>query len=219
MTVLPPKLDPPARPRALPPARPRPTSRPASRRRLSVDAATVAWPIALALLLTALALWRTSGDEHPSRGAAVAAPVLAGRTFGDLRLDVPRTWTTLERTEDRITWGTSERTHTVTLAGTEAASAPLLAVVREVVRQSVDALPGTRVIDGPTLATAAEPMPRGDSAVVVQFEVDEGSRRLRIIQAWRRDARAGRDLVATWTSGDGTWPVDPRVAVPSSTGH
>lgn len=213
MSVIPPQLDP--APRIHPRERP-PTAAPWWR-----DTATLAWPIGLVVLIAAIGMWRgADGADRSasSSAAAAAAPVVAARAFGDLRLDVPREWTTLDRGDGRITWGTAGRTHTVTLASTEAATLPLATVVRAVARESITALPSTRLVDGPTTVDPPEPMRRGDSLVIARFEVVEGARTLQVVQAWRRDARASRDVVATWTSTDGTWPVEPRDAVPSVSG-
>jgi hypothetical protein len=42
------------------------------------------------------------------------------------------------------------------------------------------------------------------------------ARALEIAQSWRRDQRAGLDMVATWTSLDGTWPIQPHDGIPFS---
>lgn len=211
---VPPTLEPPHRP-ATGAAR---ASRRRRRRVGSVDVATVAWPIGLALLLTIVGIWRV-GSHEPAAGAdAPPAHTLAPRSFDDLRLPVPRTWTVLDRQRDRITWGDPARTHTVTLAATDAASLPLVSVVRAVAEESRGALPGTRIVEPPRAIDPDERLPRGDSVVLVGFEVDDAGGPVRIVQAWRRDSRAGRDIVATWTSTDGTWPADPRVAIASATG-
>ncbi|MCW2920777.1 MAG: hypothetical protein JWL76_651 [Thermoleophilia bacterium] len=186
-------------------------------RRRRVDPPTVAWPIGLVLLLVALGTWRVV-DEPRERAAPPEDVKVAPRSFGDARLDVPRSWQTLGRAPDRITWGAANRAHTVTLASTEASSVALPTIVREVVAQSVESLPGASVASDPVDIELGERAPRADSAVLVRFEVGDGTHApIHVVQVWRRDARAGVDLVATWTSADGTWPASPREHLPQAT--
>jgi hypothetical protein len=183
-----------------------------------VDRGTVALAVVLALAIVAAIAWRvTGGSEHGAVTAGATAPVLgAARTFGDLRLSVPRGWTTLARDGDRITWGAPDRSHVVTLSATEASSLPLMAVVGDVADEL--AASGVEVVDGPTLVDPGEPLPRGDSFVLVRLRTSTDHGQVDVVQAWRRDSRASADVVATWTSTDGRWPVDPRTAVPSTSG-
>ncbi len=196
------------------------TSTPASRnrtRRRRIDRPTVAWPVGLMLLLVALGTWRVVGEQHAERDALSGDVPVAPRTFGDAKLEVPRSWRTLDRSADRVTWGAANRTHTVTLASTEASSVPLPTIVREVVAQSLDSLPVARVASDPVDIDLGERAPRDDSAVLVRFDVDDGTHRpIQAVQVWRRDVRAGIDIVATWTSADGTWPASPRELVPQA---
>jgi hypothetical protein len=176
----------------------------------------IGWPLGLLVLLVALGAWRV-GDERGETTAPPPEPV-APRAFGELRLDVPRAWRTLDRTSDHVTWGAADRSHTVTLASTEASTLPLSAVVREVARQSSQSVPGTRVVEGPTLLELGDRAPRDDAAALVRLEVVESGRRLDVVQVWRRDSRAGVDVVATWASTDGAWPLSPRDALPRASG-
>ncbi len=182
----------------------------------SIDPGTVAWPIGLLLLLVALAAWRVGDDDQAPAAAGDPGGVpVAARSFGDARIDVPSSWRTLARADDRITWGSADRAHTVTLASTEASTEPLPVIAREVVRQSSDVLPAGSEASDPVLLDLAGRAPRGDAAVLVRFEVRDGADDpVEVVQVWRRDARAGVDLVATWTSADGTWPASPRERLP-----
>lgn len=185
-------------------------------RRRRIDPPTVAWPIGLVLLLVALGTWRAV-DEPRERTAPVEEVPVAPRSFGDAKLDVPRTWQTLGRSQERITWGAANRSHTVTLASTEASSVALPTIVREVVAQSAESLPGASVASDPVDIELGDRAPRGDSAVLVRFEVGDGRHApIHVVQVWRRDVRAGIDLVATWTSADGTWPASPRELLPQA---
>lgn len=192
--------------------------RPARRRR--ADPPTVAWPIGLVLLLVALGTWRVADQPQERHATPVEDAQTAPRSFGDARLDVPRSWRTLSRSNERITWGAASRSHTVTLASTEASSVALPTIVREVVAQSTESLPGASVASEPVDIDLGDRAPRGDSAVLVRFEVGDGSHPpIHVVQVWRRDARAGIDLVATWTSADGTWPASPRELLPEATSN
>ncbi len=195
------------------------TRTPAHRPRF--DPPTVAWPIGLVLLLVALGTWRVADPSHGrSTPAADTATKTASRSFGDAKLEVPRTWRTLGRSAERITWGAPDRSHTVTLASTEASSVALPTIVREVVAQSADSLPGASIASDPVDIDLGDRAPRGDSAALVTFEVGDGTHPpIHVVQVWRRDARAGVDLVATWTSADGTWPASPRELLPQATSN
>lgn len=179
-----------------------------------LDARTTAWPVGLLLLLVSIGAWQADAGDAP-RSAAARTAELSPRAFGGLRLEVPRTWVTLERADEHVTWGAAGRDHLVTLSSTEAAADPLLAVVHALARESVQSIPDARVVAGPTVVEPVGGLPRGDAFVVVELELAaDGNAPLRVVQAWRRDARAGIDVVATWTSSDGRWPVDPRTSVP-----
>lgn len=183
--------------------------------RRRIDPPTVAWPIGLMLLLVAVGAWRAT-DDRPERPTAEEVRV-APRSFGDAQLDVPRTWRTLDRSAERITWGAANRSHTVTLASTEASSVALPAIVRDVVAQSAESLPGASSASAPIDIDLGDRAPRGDSAVLVRFTVSDGSHEpIHVVQVWRRDARAEIDVVATWTSADGSWPASPRELLPQA---
>jgi hypothetical protein len=190
--------------------------RSAPARRGTFDRNLIVWPAGLALALIVLALWHHSSDDARSRGVEhPSTPPLAERSFGDARLNVPRTWTTLDRSTDHVTWGDTDRRHTVTLASTEASLLPLPSTVEQVVADSERQLPGTRALSRPEPIELHGHVGRGDAAVLARLRVEDGSRReLEIMQVWRRDARGQRDLVATWTSADGVWPVPVREALP-----
>ena len=196
---------------------------PAPRPRRDTHLALLRWPIALLLLLALLGAWRTGGDEP---GARVAGPTPAPstgastrRSVGPARLQLPRSWREVERTGARATWEAPDGVHAVTLAHAEAAAVPLIAVVRQVARDAGTSVAGARVVEGPTLVEPEVAMPRDDSVVLLRLRVDRGGGDLLdVVQAWRRDSRAGFDVVATWTSGDGSWPVDPRTTIADTTG-
>jgi len=190
-----------------------------TRRRRPVDPPTIAWPIGLVLLLVALGAWRVGDEPRAAADSATEPTSVAPRTFGDARLEVPRSWQTLDRSGERVTWGASDRSHTVTLASTEASSVPLPTIAREVVAQSSDSLPEASTAGDPVAIDLQGRAPKGDSAVLVPFEVGDGTHPpIQVVQVWRRDSRAGVDLVATWTSADGTWPASPRELLPRASG-
>lgn len=201
---------------------PRTPARPHRPGRSRAGSALTHWPIGLLLLLVLLAGWRVASSRDQAGAAATTAgtSTTEQRTFGAARLQVPREWITLERREGHVTWGSSDRRHTVTLASTEAGLLPLPAVVGELVEQSAQQLPGARLTERPRSIPLAAPHPRDDAAMLARFRVEDpsGGDALHVAQVWRRDARAGLDLVATWTSRDGRWPVSPRSAVPQVEG-
>lgn len=187
------------------------------RRPRRIDPRTAAWPIGLAMLLVAIGAWRIGSSPDAGSASSGQAPV-STRAFDDLRLVVPRGWNTIERADGRITWGAPDRAHTVTLASTEASTLPLVAIVREVARQSTESVPNSRIVSGPTLVDTGGDLPRGDSLVELRLIVIEQGRQLQVVQTWRRDSRAGYDIVATWTSSDGAWPITPRHSIPEWSG-
>ncbi|MCB0879504.1 MAG: hypothetical protein KDC46_11080 [Thermoleophilia bacterium] len=181
-----------------------------------VDLRLLAWPtMALALLVT-LAIWRSGSDGQVAASVAPTLP-LATRSLGSVRLAVPKQWRVLDRSgEDRITWGEPQRGHVVTLASTEASAAPLVSIVRDVARESESAMDGVSVTGGPTIIEPGVRMPREDSVVQLRLRAETPEGPVDVVQSWRRDSRAGLDIVATWTSTDGRWPVDPRDAIPTA---
>lgn len=176
-------------------------------------------PMSLLLLLVLVAAWRVA-DGARERAATQARQGpdmrLESRGLGPARLDVPSGWMVLERGPEHVTWGTARRSHTVTLASTEASVLPLPGVVGVVVRESARELPAAKLLGSPRALALAD-APRGDAAMLARFLVrEQGRGALHVAQVWRRDARAGLDLVATWTSADGSWPVEPAAGVPEA---
>ncbi|MCW2956180.1 MAG: hypothetical protein JWO69_1049 [Thermoleophilia bacterium] len=172
----------------------------------------------LVVLVAGLAVWRFS-DADPERtraaaGAAAEATPTMVRRWSDAGITLPRGWVVLDRARDHVTWGSSDRSHTVTLAATEASVLPLPGVVAAVARDAPRSLPGSRVVGAPTQVELDGRTARGDAAFALELEVDSAGAALHLLQVWRRDARAERDLVATWTSNDGRWPIDPLRSVP-----
>jgi hypothetical protein len=142
----------------------------------------------------------------------------AAREFGPARLDVPTGWVTLDRGPDHVTWGEPGRAHTVTLASIEAGTDPLPGVVAAVAAESARTLPGARAVGRP-VDLELDDAPRDDVALLARYEVAsaDGDAPLHVAQSWRRDTRAGLDVVATWTSADGHWPISPRSGIPRAT--
>jgi hypothetical protein len=125
----------------------------------------------------------------------------------------------LDRAPGHVTWGSADRRHTVTLAHVEASILPLAGVVDTVVRESARALPGARLVGRPVMLDIEAPAPRRDAAMLVRFRLEEhDATPLEVAQVWRRDSRNGVDIVATWTSADGSWPVPPRRGIPQGSG-
>lgn len=178
-----------------------------------------AWPLLLLALLLVLVLLRVAGRDDGAgeeRGEA-SGQRLVERRAGDVRIDLPRQWVTLERGASYVTFGEPDRMHTVTIGSTEASALALPGVVRAMLERTTDQLPGARPVEAPRSIDLGQRAARGDSAMLARFRVGSGgSGSLEITQVWRRDSRAGLDLVATWTSADGTWPVSPRDAMPSA---
>ncbi|MCZ4496824.1 MAG: hypothetical protein JWM25_1407 [Thermoleophilia bacterium] len=200
------------------PAPPHPSNR--KHRPGRFELGTWGLPIVLVALLIALATWRSAaaggGDDHSADAPRRATPQLVTRTWQTASIATPRGWVVLDRGADHVTWGSAARTHTVTLAATESSVLPLPGVVDAIARDAPDALPGA-TLQGRPVEVELGPAPRRDAAMLVRFALPAEDGGLKLAQVWRRDSRAGRDLVATWTSSDGRWPVDPARAVPSST--
>lgn len=177
------------------------------------------WPLVAVLLLVVLAAWRVGSDPERAARPTASAPT-ATRSGGAAEVDVPRDWIALERGPDHATWGVADRSHTVTLASTEASALPLPTVVEELVAQSARQLPGTELLERPRPIDVDGPHAHGDTAMLVRFRATaaDGGRHLVVEQVWRRDTRSGFDVVATWTSADGRWPVSPRDAIPRAAG-
>lgn len=177
--------------------------------------ASLLLPCALALVLVGMFLVvhhrrstvGGSGSEPPR------PPV--SRRIGDARVRIPSDWQPLAAIDGTETWGSRDHAHTVTVGTTESSILPVAGVVATVVREATTQSGDTHA-DGAPEALELHDAPAGDSAMLVRFRVDDapGDEALRVTQVWRRDARAGLDVVATWTSRDGTWPVRPAAEVP-----
>lgn len=177
------------------------------------NATLLRWPIGLVAVLLALGAWR--GGDAPPRARQETRPALVERSFQDARIPVPRSWGTLDRSAEHVTWGDAGRHHTVTLAATEASVLPLPGVVDALVRDAVRELPGAELLGRPRPLELEPRAARGDAAMLARFRVRvESGPPLQVVQVWRRDARSGQDLVATWTSTDGHWPAAPRQSIP-----
>ncbi|MCW2972381.1 MAG: hypothetical protein JWN72_654 [Thermoleophilia bacterium] len=172
------------------------------------------WAIALlAAVLTAVGIARVA-QRGP--GTAESRTPLATRVVADATVDTPPTWRALARTRDHATWGDRGQRHTVTLAALDASEAPLTTIVRDLATQAATLAPGTRVVGGIESRDVRRGA-RGDSALLLRLQVPRGRGRVvHVVQVWRRDTRAARDVVATWTSTDGSWPADPGELLPSS---
>lgn len=191
------------------PPRPRPVT---TRRRLPIPNG---WPLALLAVALVAALWRVAGPDAQPAGVPGRTGDLVARTHADARVEVPREWVALDRGPDHVTWGEPDRAHTVTLASIESSTLPLPGIVAATVARTTDELPGVRSSTSPR-AIDLEDAPRGDGAMLASFRVRGDDEPLEVVQVWRRDTRAGRDVLATWTSADGRWPVEPRDAIPSA---
>ena len=175
--------------------------------------------VGIVTLLALLVIWRltSAGTEARERGAtsnrpatAAAAANVGAHHWNGIQVMAPRSWRSLARGRDFATWGTAGRSHTVTLAATEASVLPLAGIVRGVAREAATALPGAAANGEPRAVPLPEDAGRADTAMRADFRIqDAAGRTLYIAQVWRRDVRAGHDLVATWTSIDGRWPVNP----------
>lgn len=181
-----------------------------------------AWPPLLLLaVLGVVVAWRLlDGHAAPatrSGGQDHATAAQVERTGGDVRVATPSDWGRLGRSGSTVTWGSSDRSHTVTVASVEASVLPIPGVVAAVVRQTGRDLPGFELQGRPVPLELDAPAPRGDSAMLVRFTVpaDDGGT-VHVAQVWRRDSRAQRDVIATWTSSDGSWPASPRTSIPSA---
>lgn len=181
------------------------------------DLSLLAWPLGLVLLLALLAAWRVESrvTTDAKHGAAQAPQVIVERRAGTARIDLPRDWVSLEHAADHATWGAADRSSTVTVAQVESTAAPLPAVVAAVAADASAVLPGARVAGRPVELDVGYEAPRDDAAMLIRFVVEaDGSGPLHVEQVWRRDTRAGVDVVATWTSADGHWPRSPRRSIP-----
>jgi len=173
--------------------------------------------VALLLITLVAASWRLGhgpGGPHTPR----KPDAWAERSVADATLELPREWRPLARERAHATWGDADRSHTVTLAALDVEEAALATIVRDLAASVEQLAPGARLVGAPE-AHDVERGGRGDSAMVLRLEVPatvDDATPTQVVQVWRRDTRAGRDVVATYTSSDGTWPVDPTERLPAS---
>jgi hypothetical protein len=129
------------------------------------------------------------------------------------RVDVPAGWSIVDRRGNVTTWSEPSKDDAVTVASVESSAAPLAAVVADVAASS-------RRLDSSVDVAAPHELAithgaRGDSAILLAMTLrDPRGTPLHVRQIWRRDARAARDVVATWTSRDERWPSSPEHGIP-----
>jgi len=178
-------------------------------------------PLLLLLAVGVVVAWRlgSGSEEDIASNDGASRPPLVARTGGGVRVSMPAGWTRLDHAGATATWGSDDRLHTVTVASVEASVLPLPGVVAAVVRDTRRDLPGVE-LEGRPVPVALPPTEHaGDAAMLARFTVpaDDGGT-IHVAQVWRRDTRAHRDVIATWTSSDGRWPAPPRATIPSATG-
>lgn len=175
-------------------------------------------PPALLVLLAFLVVLRVADggrdarpDDETSRArASDTAP--AATSYEPATVAVPAGWTRVGRRDGVTTWRDADSGDAVSVAAVEAAAAPLAAIVADVARRAATA-PATTVRT-PRQIAARDANPR-DVVMVLDLQTRVEGRELYVRQVWKRDRRAGRDVVATWTSSDQTWAVDPETTVPA----
>ena len=119
----------------------------------------------------------------------------------------------MDRSDGVTTWRTSDGDDSVSVAAVEAAATPLAAIVADVARQARAAGVETKVAAPRQLPPVRGP--RQDTVMELSLQTRVDGRTLYVRQVWRRDSRAGHDVVATWTSSDDAWDVDPATTVPT----
>lgn len=170
----------------------------------------------LITLIVVLLAWRVESDRRAEADARPAGMPASTRTAAGVSIEVPSGWVSLQRAAGHATWGSRDRRHTVTVGTLDASVLPLPGVVETAVDAALGSIPGARQAERARSLELAR-APRDDAAVAVRYlvEAPEGEARpLHVVQVWRRDSAAARDLVATWTSADGSWPLDPERAIP-----
>ena len=176
---------------------------------------TQALPILAVMLVIAAIGWRV-GHSRDARVSPRPTPRTTTHAIGGAVVDAPATWRSLDRTLEHATWGDVDHSHTVTLGSMAQGEGSLAGVVHAIARDASTVAPGAAVVGAPQLLDLSHGG-RGDAAMLLRLEVPtRGSRPLQVAQVWRRDARAQLDVVATWTSSDGRWPVDPARSLPGS---
>ncbi|MCW2950061.1 MAG: hypothetical protein JWN41_1074 [Thermoleophilia bacterium] len=170
--------------------------------------------VAAALLLVAI-VWRHTRADTSSDGRGKQR--FASHAVGGARIELPARWRTISRAKEHATWGDAAGAHAVTLGSTESGEGSLAQIARQLVNSVAEIAHGARVVGEPELLD----LPHGgrsDAAMLIRFEVPtSASTRTRLIQVWSREQRSRQDVVATWTSTDGHWPVDPTRHLPTST--
>lgn len=175
-------------------------------------------PAAALVLVLALAIRVLLAHESPAPPTESRSPGHTGAAEPELgpgRVDVPRGWRVVERTGAVTTWSDHAQAHGVTVASVESSSAPLAAVVAAVAKDARTSAATLRVRAPREVELGSAP--RGDSAFVVELEaLTSAEATVHVRQIWRRDSRTRRDVVATWTSTDGRWPVELHAGIPEA---
>ena len=176
---------------------------------------TLAPPLLLLVLATIVVgrqLFSDDGDSQAPRAHAHDTRTPTAR-FEPAAVTLPARWRITDRSDGVTTWRDPQSDDAVSVAAVESAAAPLASIVAEVARQARTAGPQTQVEAPRQLPSASGS--RRDVVLALELRTNVEGRELHVRQIWRRDARAGRDVVATWTSSDDAWSVDPSTTVPT----
>ena len=136
--------------------------------------------------------------DTPPRASGRTTPTATAH-WRSMQVAIPRNWSELRRTPQYAAWTDASRMHTVTLGNAPIADGDLSTILDGAARALELHLPKARVSS--VRATGS----RGE----IRLTTHAQGHMLYITQSWHRDARAGYDQIATWTSADGTWPIPP----------
>lgn len=149
-------------------------------------------------------------SQRNTRAAAATLPRSELAAVGGATLRLPADWRRLAGGEGFEVWGEAGRRHTVTLGTVPAAPQELALVVAQAAAGMRRQFPGQQA---PTLLTLSG-RDRDVQGIALDVE-SRGHRPVYVRQMWLRDRRARVDAIATWTSADGRWPVDPTTHLPA----
>lgn len=154
---------------------------------------------------------------YASSPATPAAPKQASEPAALFKANIqlPSSWKVIERNGVVTTWGSSETDDRVSVAAVEASATPLPSIVSGVRKQAILTDKRAEVTPLKELSIPRDVYPKNTAFEFAINAIGPQKQPVYIRQVWHRDIRSNMDIVATWTSADNSWLINPSTTLPS----